>query len=281
MYDSRIARFFAVDPLASKYPELSPYHFTGNNPIRFVDFDGQDFGIKINHKEKTIVVVANVYTTSEKSYKQALKSAGLWNTKTATVDGYVVTFQINVQKPVSVTQEEVLRFKPSLVRKNGKIKKYKYQITRNKLASYKAYGKSVADDIGNVYAGNKGYYSQKVSGSSYVGGTTAGARYVSMNTHDIEGDMGENEELVAHEFGHLMGLDDVGGTYYSSGGIMEYNGTDLKPISDNDVKNILNYAKDYLSSPKSTGAKVTLMENIGKSDGSNPIGVKGESKDEK
>jgi RHS repeat-associated protein len=138
MYDSRIGRFLGVDPLASKYPELSPYHFTGNNPIRFVDFDGQDFGIKVNHKEKTIVVVANVYTTSEKSYKQALKSAGLWNTKTATVDGYAVTFQINVQKPVSVTQEEVLRFKPSLVRKNGKIKKYKYQITRNKLASSKA-----------------------------------------------------------------------------------------------------------------------------------------------
>ena len=38
--DTRLGRFFSVDPLASKYPYLTPYQFAGNNPIKFIDRDG-------------------------------------------------------------------------------------------------------------------------------------------------------------------------------------------------------------------------------------------------
>ncbi|MDD2982848.1 MAG: RHS repeat-associated core domain-containing protein [Crocinitomicaceae bacterium] len=41
MYDSRLGRFFAVDPLASKFPSISPYAFCIDNPIYFVDPDGR------------------------------------------------------------------------------------------------------------------------------------------------------------------------------------------------------------------------------------------------
>ncbi|MCP4354537.1 MAG: RHS repeat-associated core domain-containing protein, partial [Proteobacteria bacterium] len=41
LYDSRIARWTAVDPLAGKYPSLSPYNFVANSPITFVDPDGR------------------------------------------------------------------------------------------------------------------------------------------------------------------------------------------------------------------------------------------------
>jgi len=40
MHDPRIGRFFAVDPLAGKYPWNSPYAFATNNPVRLVDVDG-------------------------------------------------------------------------------------------------------------------------------------------------------------------------------------------------------------------------------------------------
>jgi len=40
VYDPRLGRFLSVDPLTPKYPELTPYQFAGNSPIRFVDLDG-------------------------------------------------------------------------------------------------------------------------------------------------------------------------------------------------------------------------------------------------
>ncbi|MBK6987037.1 MAG: hypothetical protein IPH33_01665 [Bacteroidetes bacterium] len=40
MYDTRIARFFKVDPISGLYPELTPYQFANNDPIESVDIDG-------------------------------------------------------------------------------------------------------------------------------------------------------------------------------------------------------------------------------------------------
>lgn len=41
MYDSRLGRWFAIDPLASKYPSMSPYNFVGNSPLIAIDPDGK------------------------------------------------------------------------------------------------------------------------------------------------------------------------------------------------------------------------------------------------
>lgn len=40
MHDPRIGRFFAVDPLTYKYPELTPYQFGGNRVIDRVELEG-------------------------------------------------------------------------------------------------------------------------------------------------------------------------------------------------------------------------------------------------
>ena len=42
IYDSRLGRWLAIDPLIAKYPDLSPYNFAINNPIMWVDVDGRD-----------------------------------------------------------------------------------------------------------------------------------------------------------------------------------------------------------------------------------------------
>src|SRR5436190_21414632 len=40
IYDPGLGRFLSVDPLRKKYPWYSPYQFSGNNPILYIDLDG-------------------------------------------------------------------------------------------------------------------------------------------------------------------------------------------------------------------------------------------------
>jgi RHS repeat-associated protein len=42
IYDPRLGRFLSVDPLAAKYPMLTPYCFVANNAIIYIDPDGRD-----------------------------------------------------------------------------------------------------------------------------------------------------------------------------------------------------------------------------------------------
>src|SRR5690606_35477286 len=42
IYDSRSGRWLSVDPLAGKMPSWGPYSFSFNNPIYFIDPDGQE-----------------------------------------------------------------------------------------------------------------------------------------------------------------------------------------------------------------------------------------------
>jgi len=57
MHDPRVGRFFAVDPLESKYPHNSPYAFSENVVINCIELEGLE---KINHM---------VYSKKEKAWK--------------------------------------------------------------------------------------------------------------------------------------------------------------------------------------------------------------------
>lgn len=55
-YDSRLERWWRVDRIQSNYPNLSPYSFSLNNPIRYFDENGkwvryQDGNIIFTHFE--------------------------------------------------------------------------------------------------------------------------------------------------------------------------------------------------------------------------------------
>ena len=43
-YNSDLSIWISVDPLSDKYPNLSPYTYCADNPVRFFDPDGRDFG---------------------------------------------------------------------------------------------------------------------------------------------------------------------------------------------------------------------------------------------
>jgi RHS repeat-associated protein len=45
IYDPRLGRFLSVDPIATQYPELTPYQFASNTPIWAIDIDGMESGL--------------------------------------------------------------------------------------------------------------------------------------------------------------------------------------------------------------------------------------------
>ena len=64
-YDSDLMTgWLSVDPMADKYPGLSPYAYCGWNPVKLVDPDGEmivpnDDGWIVNHNEKTVAKIAD------------------------------------------------------------------------------------------------------------------------------------------------------------------------------------------------------------------------------
>lgn len=110
IYDSRLNRWLSLDPLASKYPSMSPYNFVGNNFANYVDYDGRDFGYKIVHNEKggTITIVATYYTVEEN--KAVAESAvnfwvgqnGKFSYQVEGDNGEILNYDVNFELEVKV-----------------------------------------------------------------------------------------------------------------------------------------------------------------------------------
>ncbi len=64
-YDSRLGRWWSVDPMNGKYPSMSPYTYCSNNPVILRDIDGNDW-VKVNSQWQW-----NVF--DEADYKKSIK----------------------------------------------------------------------------------------------------------------------------------------------------------------------------------------------------------------
>jgi len=84
-YDGRIARWLSVDPLAAKYPHLSPYDYVANSPMRFVDPNGMDLSDFYSVEGKHL---KHVDDNKDDVYVQNAKG-----TRKEAVDGKEATFE--------------------------------------------------------------------------------------------------------------------------------------------------------------------------------------------
>lgn len=65
-YDPKVSRFMSVDPMAEKYPSLSPYAYLVNNPINNIDTDGRYIVLaSFAEKYKAITRYLNYYVQSD------------------------------------------------------------------------------------------------------------------------------------------------------------------------------------------------------------------------
>ena len=53
-YSSELSIWNSTDPMADKYPSLTPYNYCANNPVKLIDPNGEDIGWYINENAEVI-----------------------------------------------------------------------------------------------------------------------------------------------------------------------------------------------------------------------------------
>ena len=99
-YTSNLSMWLSVDPLADKYPNISPYAYCAWNPMKYVDPDGRDAKMIVSGSTITLQATYYVRPTDIKSVTQAVK---FWNDQTALLytdnkgNTYSVRFDLSIK----------------------------------------------------------------------------------------------------------------------------------------------------------------------------------------
>jgi RHS repeat-associated protein len=76
MYDNQIGRFFTQDRFADLYQSLNPYQYTANNPINYIDVNGDYISIE-QQNEKGVVVLSLLYERGKAYWKSRDKNGDI------------------------------------------------------------------------------------------------------------------------------------------------------------------------------------------------------------
>lgn len=73
VHDPRIGRFLSLDPLAKKYPSLSNYSYSNNNPIFFIDVEGKYFTGNLGLVQDIVTKLEKIATPEAKQQVEMIK----------------------------------------------------------------------------------------------------------------------------------------------------------------------------------------------------------------
>ncbi len=66
-YDSDLSVWLSVDPLADKYPGMSPFMYCGGNPVVYKDIKGMDIDPTDDNSKKSLDKYINTFSTKKKT----------------------------------------------------------------------------------------------------------------------------------------------------------------------------------------------------------------------
>jgi RHS repeat-associated protein len=216
IYDSRIGRFKSIDPLAHKYPSLSPYCFVANNPIYYVDPDGREIWIAFDVTNKD---------GSTSIQKVQYKGGKLYGT-----DGKAYTGGNAYATKVQTDLNQLSKDDATLKGRIG---------TLDKSKNIHTIGKTASADDGNV--------NTPVSQSNDENGIPTGSntKYNPDKETNVRGDKRAARAGLAHEL--------LGHGYDSDQGKADYSKTDNGiPMYEVNAVNMENRARAAAGDPKKT-----------------------------
>ena len=216
-YSSDLSIWLSVDPMSDKYPSLSPYVYCANNPIKLVDPNGEEIVITSTTDDNGNTSVHIKFTgilvnkSSQNYTKKDLNE--LKNTISNSIkekysgnfgDGVTVTTSVDI-----ITKDE------------RKIENYIVDRDRHEI--------NIVDNVTNI----------KNIAEAEIGG-----RVMNICVNIGQGDNDNNlSRTAAHEFGHLLGLQDV----KIAKNLMESGGEGTFLTSDQIREVVSNYNKDKIN----------------------------------
>jgi RHS repeat-associated protein len=208
IYDGRLGRWLSVDPLQKKYPSLSPFIFTNNNPIIYIDFDGRDWTIsttvdKDGNQTITLKLTAAVVNNT------ANKGINMHTFALKAKDQIINTFSVSYNKAVfdgSVFVPSTLDNYPGKVILKNKSVKVTFKIevdirVINDEKEIKANEHLIAID-------NTETFKQKGHPNAEGFANKIGGKIIRINEQMATGIIANTDRMgLPHEVGHTLGLE--------------------------------------------------------------------------
>jgi len=167
-YDPKLGRFIAVDPLAGKYPEWSPYVYCMNNPLMYVDPNGDSLTDTNNDAKAQKAFVDLVATGSGGLMQTNIDANGLITVSAGEAGPLTSQQQAFMDVMTQVTDLNTGNTKISLTQNDSKTFVGSYASGRIDMKDISAFGEGPLSSVGAL--GHEIYeqYEIQQRGQSYA-----------------------------------------------------------------------------------------------------------------